>query len=117
MSKKRNVRLLLIDIADAIDTIELYLSDLNEQLFYQDRKTKDAVVRNLEIIGEASNQVPFLFKENNPRIKWREITDLRNRIIHEYFGIDYVLIWEIIEMDIPELKKEIQFLLKNMPEE
>lgn len=108
---------MLADIADAINAIEVYLFNFDEDAFYQDRKTKDAVVRNLEVIGEASNQIPTVFKDKNPHLKWREITDLRNRIIHEYFGIDYVLIWEIIQMDLPELKKEIQHLITNLPEE
>lgn len=83
---KRNNFLLLNDIAEAIANIEMFLKDLSEDDFYSDLKTKHAVVRNLEVIGEACNQVTNDFKSLNAHIEWREAADLRNRIIHEYSG-------------------------------
>ena len=115
MSKKRNNLLLLNDILEAIEAIEEYLQGLHEEAFYRDRKTKDAVVRNFEIIGEAAKQVSPEVKMQCPEIEWREIADLRNKIIHEYFGVDYVLLWEIVQLDLPSLKQKIQFLISNFP--
>ena len=115
MSKKRNNLLLLNDIFEAIETIEEYVQSFNEETFYRDRKTKDAVVRNFEIIGEAAKQVSSEIKMQYREIEWREIGDLRNKIIHEYFGVDYVLLWEIIQLDLPSLKQKIHFLISNFP--
>lgn len=102
---------------DAIVAIEAYVHALTEDDFYNDRKTKDAVVRNFEIIGEASKQVTPAYKANHPEVEWREVADLRNKIIHEYFGLDYVLLWEIIQLDLPSLKQKIQNLINNFPRE
>ncbi len=110
MSKRNNI-LLLKDIIEAINNIEEYLSGYTEDDFYRDRKTKDAVVRNLEIIGEASRQITNEFKTMHQHIEWREAADLRNKIIHDYAGVDYVLLWEIIQLDIPGIKQKIQALL------
>jgi uncharacterized protein with HEPN domain len=68
-----------------------------------DEKTIDAVIRNFEIIGEASSRVPEDFKSDHPEIEWRRIIGFRNRIIHEYFGIDYKQVWKIREENISEL--------------
>lgn len=82
MSKRNNL-LLLADIIDSITYIEEYLKPLDEEGFYNDRKTKDAVVRNLEIIGEAANQITIDLKKKYPQVEWREAADLRNKIIHD----------------------------------
>ena len=95
-------------------SMSIYLI-LMEDDFYNDRKTKDAVVRNFEIIGEASKQVTSAYKANYPEVEWREAADLRNKIIHEYFGLDYVLLWEIIQLDLPSLKQKVQSLINNFP--
>ena len=81
---------------------------MNFNDFTNDEKTIDAVVRNFEIIGEAANRVPDNFKLDHPEIEWRRMTGLRNRIIHEYFGVDYTTIWKIKEENIPELVDFIQ---------
>ena len=116
MSKRNNL-LLLKDIIEAINNIEEYLSGYTEDDFYRDRKTKDAVVRNLEIIGEASNQVTSEFKSLHSGIEWRETADLRNKIIHDYSGVDYVLLWEIIKLDIPSFKHKIQILIEQLSQQ
>jgi uncharacterized protein with HEPN domain len=112
MSKRNNL-LLLIDIIEAISNIEEYLHGLSEDDFYNDKKTKDAVVRNLEVIGEASNQITSAYKTQHSFVEWREASDLRNKIIHEYSGLDYVLLWEIIQFNIPSFKLKIEQLIKN----
>lgn len=86
---------------------------LTEDDFYRDRKTKDAVVRNPEAIGEASKQITGDFKIKHTDIEWRETADLRNKIIQEYFGLNYVLLWKIIHLDIPQFKQKIHLLIES----
>ena len=108
---KREPALLLEDIVEAIDKILKYTSEINKELFLSDSKTIDAVVRNLEIIGEAANHIPESYKINHSAINWRQIVGLRHRIIHDYFGVDIEIIWTIVEKDILELKENILQLL------
>ena len=70
----------------------------------------DAVVRNLEIIGEAASRIPGSFRNFHPDIEWRKIVGLRNRIVHDYFGVDLEIIWEIVQRDVPELRTRIEGL-------
>jgi uncharacterized protein with HEPN domain len=110
---KRNWKLFVEDILESIGLIESYISNMNFDDFQKDRRTIDAVVRNLEIIGEASRSIPEEIKNNHPEIDWKGITGLRNRIAHEYFGISVSIVWEIIKSDLPALKEKIKHLLKE----
>lgn len=111
---KRSTILLLKDMHESISVIEIFLVGFTQDDFYRDRKTKDAVVRNLEIIGEASNQLNKLFKEENTHVLWREAADLRNRMIHDYSGIDFITVWEIIHEELPHLKQQLETLIANI---
>src|SRR5690606_17431647 len=93
----RDTRLILEDILQSVLKIKQYTNDLNVEAFLLDDKTKDAVVRNFEIIGEAANRIHPDFRDANPEIEWNRIRGFRNRIVHEYFGIDYEIVWQIIE--------------------
>ena len=104
----REIQLLLEDILEASQKILSYTSGMSFDDFISDDKTIDAVVRNFEIIGEAANRVPEEFKSAHPEIEWRRMTGLRNRIIHEYFGVDYATVWKIKEENIQELIDFIQ---------
>ena len=90
---KRSVKLLLEDILEAIENIKDYTSEISFEGFLDSQKTKDAVVRNFEIIGEAATKLPKEFKENNSQIDWPGIIGFRNVLIHDYFGIDYHIVW------------------------
>lgn len=81
--------------------------------FINDEKTVDAVVRNFEIIGEAANRLGTDFHETHTEIEWNRIRGFRNRIVHHYFGIDYEIIWSIIQNDLGDLKSELVELLKD----
>ncbi|MBA4389662.1 MAG: hypothetical protein C0399_01830 [Syntrophus sp. (in: bacteria)] len=105
---KRDPALLLEDVTVSIEKIERYIYSLTIDGFKADDKTVDAVVRNLEIIGEAVRQIPSEFKEKNNNITWNQIAGLRNRIVHDYFGLDLEMIWHIVTFDLPELKKKIR---------
>jgi uncharacterized protein with HEPN domain len=104
---ERPVDLLLDDICEAIDRIKQYTAGLSFDAFSKDQKTIDAVVRNLEIIGEASNRLPDDFKESNSDVEWHKVVGLRHRIVHVYFGIDLQIIWQILQKDLPLLQKTL----------
>lgn len=107
---KRPIRLLLEDILEAIEKIESYTHNLSQSHFLSNRQAIDAVVRNLEIIGEAANRLPIPFKETHAEIAWVQIVGLRHRIVHDYFDVDLELVWQIIQNDLPKLKPEIERL-------
>ncbi len=85
-----------------------YTSSLSFNDFIEDSKTVDAVVRNFEIIGEAANRLPEDLREKYPEIDWHRIRGFRNRIIHDYFGIDYAIVWKIKETYLPELLQKLR---------
>jgi len=99
------------DILEAIEKIETYIEGYSYAEFQNDMKTKDAVVRNLEIIGEAAAQIPPEIRENYSEIPWSQIVGLRNRLVHGYFVVDYEIVWEIITRELPELKAKIGEML------
>ena len=105
---KRDFRLYLEDILESTKKIEGYIANLTYNDFVKDNKTIDAVVRNLETIGEAAKQIDEETKKKYDDIPWREIVDFRNRIIHGYFVIDYEIIWQIISKDLPDLKQKVE---------
>ena len=104
---KRDLKLLLEDIIESIEKIERYTRKLSLEQFYKDDKTIDAVVRNFEIIGEASKQISKSDKLNFSQIPWRKMVGLRNRIVHEYFGIDLNIVWRIKMEFLPKLLMEL----------
>lgn len=110
---KRDWKLFVMDILDCIKRIESYVSDLSYEGFVQDEKTKDAVVRNLEIIGEAANQIPQDIKWKYGEISWHQIVGLRNRLIHGYFVVDYDIVWNILQEELPHLKLKIKKILEK----
>lgn len=101
---ERHPDLLLADICEAIERIARYTNSLDFGAFLADDKTIDAVVRNLEIIGEAAKRLPKRYTEAAPEVPWHQISGLRNRIVHDYFGLDLHIIWQIIQVDVPKLK-------------
>ena len=92
----RDVRLYAADIVDAIVAIQGYVSGLDFETFAADRKTLDAVVRNLEVIGEAAGKLDEQARSAMPEIEWRKITALRNILAHEYFGVNKEIVWDVV---------------------
>jgi len=107
----RDSRLLLEDILDSAKKIKQYTADLEFEEFLADDKTVDAVVRNFEIIGEAANRLSQEIKDKYPEIEWNRIRGFRNRIVHDYFGIDYRIVWTIIETYLDGLIDNIKSII------
>ncbi len=97
---KRELVFLLEDMLEAALKIKRYTQDHDYASFIESDITIDAVVRNFEIIGEAANRVELEFRNNNPELEWNRLRGFRNRIVHEYFGIDHDIIWAIIENNL-----------------
>jgi uncharacterized protein with HEPN domain len=110
----RSEKLLIEDIIEAIDNIFEYTENMTMQIFVEDKKTRDAVVRNFEIIGEASNKLPKIFIEQNTQIDWSGLIGFRNVLIHKYFGVDYETIWEIIETELSDIDIKMKQLLQKL---
>ena len=112
MSKRSN-ELFLNDIIESIDAIFSYLVDVDFNEFKNDRKTYQAVIREFEIIGEATKNIYECLKKYYPNYPFRRVIDFRNRISHEYFGINFKTIWDIIFYELPKLKEIIHNIKKE----
>lgn len=107
----RTYRMYLEDIQIAMNRISEYIHGLTFIEFKCDYKTVDAVIRNFEIIGEASKSLPTEFKEKHTEIPWDEMYLLRNKVSHEYFGVDYEIIWDVASNYLPENRQQIDKIL------
>jgi len=105
--KKRNYRLLIDDMVESMDRIEHYLSGLSYYDFLSNQMVIDAVLRNIEIIGEAARNIPENIRNDYQIIPWKRMIGLRNIATHVYFGIDYDILWKILTEGIPEAKKYV----------
>ncbi|MCB0168148.1 MAG: DUF86 domain-containing protein [Anaerolineae bacterium] len=94
-------------IWDAINQIETYIATLDFPQFEQTRLVQDGVIRQLEIIGEASRNLSDEFRDDHAELPWRQIIGLRNRLIHAYFDVNLGIIWEIVQVNIPQMKQTI----------
>lgn len=110
----RDIILFVKDILESIEMIETYAGTKNYDEFIQNHIISDAVVRRLEIIGEASRNIPKDIREKHRKIPWRKIIGMRNRITHAYFVIDFKIVWNIIKEELPELKPEMERILSEM---
>ena len=99
-------------IRDAIARIGKYTAQ-GRKAFFEDSMVQDAVIRNLEVIGEAVRGLPPELKHRHPEIPWRSITALRNVLIHEYFGVDLEIVWRVVQRRIPTLKRHVEAMLAD----
>jgi len=111
---KRDTRLYLKDILDAIKAIESFVEGMDFETFKQDDKASSAVIRKFEIIGEATKNIPEDIRRRYPDIPWKEMTGFRDKLIHFYFGIKYEIVWDTIRLRLPELKIKLQRILKDV---
>ncbi len=112
MPKRRDLEW-VADIAEAIRRIDAYVSDMNYADFLGDTKTQDALVRNLEIIGEAVKNISVDFKKRHKTIDWTAIARMRDKLIHHYFGVNLVIVWDVVKQKVPALQHQIEKLLKD----
>lgn len=112
----RDFRLYLDDILQSIDKIQRYSSGISFDEFAKDDKSSDAVVRNLEIIGEAVKNIPLKIHKKYPEVEWIKMAGLRDILAHEYFGIDSAIVWDIIQNKLPPLKSYIIRIIDVEPQ-
>jgi len=111
---KKNVKIFLIHILDSINLIEEYIKGKSKSDFLKSKQLQDSVIRRIEIIGEAIKNIPNDIKNNYNQIPWKEIIGMRDILIHQYFGVDLDLTWQVIDKDLPKLKRQILDLSKKM---
>ncbi len=111
---KRDYRLLIKDIIDAINAIENFTDEMTYEAFVNDDKTASAVIRKFEIIGEASKNLPDSIRKKYPEIPWKSMAGMRDRLIHGYFGVDYTLVWNAINDDIKQIKPKLQEIVEKL---
>ena len=110
----RDYRDYLQDILDSINDIENFVRGMGFEEFKRDRKTINAVVRSIEVIGEASKKIPRSLKAKYRGVPWREMAGIRDKLIHEYFGVDVDILWKTAKDNIPPLKQVIQDMMKGL---
>jgi uncharacterized protein with HEPN domain len=110
---KRNIKLYLQDILESILAIEEYTHNITENEFYSNLQLQDALVRRLEIIGEAVKNVDDGFKNKHPQIPWKKIAGMRDVVAHEYFGVKLDRVWDVVKEDLPRLKQQILLIMEE----
>ena len=108
----KDAAIYLRHIRDAMARIDKYTAQ-GRKAFFEDSMVQDAVIRNLEVIGEAVRSLPPELKRRHPEIPWRSITALRNVLIHEYFGVDLEIVWRVVQRRLPALKRHIDTMLAD----
>ncbi len=110
----RNYQVYLRDILEAIDRIESYIRDLTLDDFSKNRIVIDAVIRNFEIIGEATRHIPENIKRKHPEVPWKTMVGMRDKLIHDYFGVVINVLWLTAKDDLTALKPKIEIILKEL---
>jgi len=113
----RDYRVFLDDILEAAAKVLKYTAGFSAEKFFSDRKTVEAVVWNLQIIGEAAKNVPEEVRSRYPDLPWRDMAGLRDIIVHQYFGIKLDVIWKVVQSDVPSLVNRIREILEQMEQQ
>lgn len=113
INKEKNIMLYIEDILESIDKIEEYIGEIKKENFYRNTQLQDSVLRRLEIIGEATKNIPFAFRNKHVIVPWKRMAGMRDVLIHEYFGVNLKRVWRVAKKDLPRLKKEILKIIKH----
>ena len=108
---KKNYFIFVEHILESIKNIENFMRDVEKDKFLKDKEKQSAVIRQIEIIGEAAKNLPTSFKNKYPQIPWQKIAGARDKLIHHYFGVDLDAVWDILKEDLPHLKSQIEAIL------
>jgi len=111
MSERRIFLDYIRDMSEAVQDVGIFTAGMTQELFLADRKTINAVIRSLEVLGEAAGKIPPEIREKYPEIPWSDMVGMRNRLIHEYFGVDAAIIWQTLVEDLPPLVVAIEAML------
>lgn len=101
-------------IIDTISDIEKFTAGITKEKFYENKEKQYAVLRGVEIIGEATKNLSKELKVGHPQVPWKDIAGTRDKLIHEYFGVNLPLVWETVKNNLPKLKREIYIILKEI---
>lgn len=112
--KKKDYRDYLQDILDSINDTDDFVKGMSFDDFLKDKKSVNAVIRSIEVIGEAAKKIPHSLRKEFPDIPWKKMTGMRDKLIHEYFGVDLEIIWEVIRKDLPSIKPLIVEAIENI---
>lgn len=112
---RRSYKLYLEDILTSANKIQKYVGKSSYEVLINDEMRVDAIIRNFEIIGEASSNIHQEVRDKYPFVEWRKISDFRNVLAHGYFGIDYEIMWEIIKNKLPDLQRNLKTIIDSEP--
>lgn len=108
---KRSLRASLLDMIEAAERAIQYCADMDYATFLRDHKTQDAVTRNIEILGEAVKNVDAAFRTAHADIPWKNIAGMRDKLIHDYFGVNFDVVWNVVDLELPQLLPLLQKLV------
>jgi len=111
---KRDYNFYIKDILQSILQIESFVEGLRYEEFLKDDKTASAVIRKLEIIGEAAKQVPTRMRQTHPKLPWTEMARMRDKLIHGYFGVDHEIVWKVVKERLPEVKTNLKKIIDQL---
>lgn len=112
----KSEKVYLFHIRDAIVTILTYTKGLSENDFYENNLIKDAVIRNFEIIGEASKRISKQTRLEYPQVPWAQMAGMRDKLIHDYIQVDLQRVWDVVDKILPDLKRDIEFVISKHTE-
>jgi uncharacterized protein with HEPN domain len=110
----KDIRVYIEDILDSISKIEEYCGDAKEEDFYRNSQVQDAIMRRLEIVGEAVKSIPPSVRGRYPQVPWKKIAGMRDVLIHEYSGVNLRRVWKVIKQDLPDLKVKVLEIKKDL---